>query len=82
MPKDKGPYKSMCGVVINLQNCNIVESESEHQSCNYVHFCTKNIGKVINLLIHTNNGLLVPLLYFYKNYSRKLKRHYTGKPNH
>ena len=43
--------------VANVLDCNIVVSEFELQSRYYVHFRTIVLGKVMNSLIPSSNGL-------------------------
>ena len=38
-------------VMVNMQDCEIIESEFKLQSCYYIHFRTNNLEKSMNLLI-------------------------------
>ena len=42
------------GVVVNMMDCNIILSEFELQSQDYVHFQTNSFGKGMNLVIPTS----------------------------
>ena len=50
------PSGSPHGVVINMQDCNIIESEFELQLNFYVHFQTNTLGKGMNPLIPATIG--------------------------
>ena len=52
------------GVVANVLDCDIILSEFEHQSHNYVHFRTNTLGKGINPLIPPAIGWRVQLLFY------------------
>ena len=51
---------SPLGTVANILDCNIVISESELKSNNYVHFWTNIVGKGMNPLLPTSFGLNNP----------------------
>ena len=45
--------KSLCGTVVNVQNCDFVQSEFELQSRCHVHFQTNTLRKGLDTLIST-----------------------------
>ena len=49
----------------NVQDCKIVVSKFELQSCYYFPFCTNALGKSNNAFILPVMGLRVPQLFFY-----------------
>ena len=51
----------------NVLECDIVVSKFELQLHYYVHFRTNTFGKGMNPLIPLVMGLVVPLLFFYKD---------------
>ena len=50
-----------------MLDCDIVVSEFEFQSRNYIHFSTNTLRKGMNPLILPNMGKIVSLLFFYKD---------------
>ena len=44
-------WRSPCGIVVMMLDCDIVVSEYKLQFCNYVHFQTYILRKGMNLLI-------------------------------
>ena len=50
--------------MVKAMNCEIVVSEFELESRNYVHFRANNLGKGMNFLILPAMGYIVPPLFF------------------
>ena len=50
-PNFDGRRESLCGVVVNILDCNFVVSKFKLQSRYYIHFRTKTVGNGMNLLI-------------------------------
>ena len=58
---------SLHGVVADVLDCDLVESEFELQLRYYVHFQTNTIGKDMNPLVSLSMALILPLSFFYKD---------------
>ena len=65
IPRSVG--KSPRGLVANVLGCDIVVSEFKLQSIYDVHFWTSTLTKGMNSLIPQAIGLIVKLLFFYKD---------------
>ena len=43
--------ESLCGIVVNMLECNIIVNKFKFQLCDYIHFWTNILGKGMNFLI-------------------------------
>ena len=53
--------------MVNVLNCDLKVGELKFQLSYCIHFWTNTLGKDINLFIFQAMGLIVPLLFFYKD---------------